>query len=406
MAVSTGWVALALSSWQLPASDPSFRSRDLSVRVKLVIRAISRRHWYTVAALTDSAERSPPPSFQLDPIPSFPTSQGATGPETQHMLPIPKNPDLTILVIAYNEEDAIGATVDELLAVQERLGFYARILVLDDGSTDRTAEIADELASLHPRVDVFHHEHNVGQFANIRKGLELTETRKFTLIPGDGQFDVTRFDLFLSCLETHDVIFGFPNNEEVRGRKRVVLSHAWRLYLLVLYGVSVTYLAGWVFAPTELVRRIPVRYGAFLGWYELATKLVLSGASYMQMPFDMRARLGGETKALSPMRNLTDLLRMLHVWWRSKGPGVVKGGRDYEALRQIYRDWKAETLESDSQRPVPARSQDLPGEATAPQNSPDQNSPDQNSPDQNSPDQNKADKPHHSEAATVPTGAS
>jgi glycosyltransferase involved in cell wall biosynthesis len=259
------------------------------------------------------------------------------------MLSIPPNPDLTILVIAFNEEDAIGATVEELLAVQERLGFYARVLVLDDGSTDRTAEIADALAARHERVDVFHHPSNVGQFANIRKGLELTETRNFTLIPGDGQFDVSRFDLFLSCLESHDVIFGFPNNEEIRGRKRVVLSHAWRLYLLVLYGVSVTYLAGWVFAPTDLVKRIPVRYGAFLGWYELATKLVLSGASYMQMPFDMRPRRGGETKALNPLRNLTDLVRMLHVWWRSKGPGVLPGGRDYPELRQIYRDFQGRT---------------------------------------------------------------
>lgn len=251
--------------------------------------------------------------------------------------------DLTMLVIAYDEEGGLRSTVEECLGWLRRHGKRARVIVLDDGSTDRTPQIADELAAEHALVDVFHHPTNVGQHRNIRKGLELVRTTWFTIIPADGQVEISSLDLFLPHIGKYDIIFGFPNNEEERGRSRVILSHLWRLYLLALFNVSVTYLAGLMIAPADLVRRIEPRTDGFLGWYETMTRAVLGGARFIQVPFFIRPRIGGRSKALHPLRNVADALRMLDVWRRIKFLGILPAGRESARLREIYRGYREDS---------------------------------------------------------------
>ncbi len=248
--------------------------------------------------------------------------------------------DLTFVVIAYNEEELLEATVVEIQALLESVGKDAPVLIMDDGSTDATPAIADELARRFDNTRCYHHPQNVGQWANIRKGVELVETTYQVVIPGDNQFEMSSFERFLPFLGQYDIIFGFPNNEYERGQKRVVLSHLWRLYLLALFGISVTYLAGVVVSPRDLVLRMAPENDGFLGWYETAVRLVLCGASYIQIPFEIRDRIAGESKAYRPLRNLQDLQRMGRVWWRIKGKGVLPEGRVYQELRQEYRDYQ------------------------------------------------------------------
>ena len=251
--------------------------------------------------------------------------------------------DLTFIILAYNEEDGLEPTTQEAFGFLDVIGRKAPILIIDDGSTDRTAEIADRLAAEHPDVEVFHQPRNMGQFAAIQKGLELARTRWFTILPGDNQFELATsgFDRFLPFLAEYDVVFGFPNNEAVRGRDRVFFSHVWRLYLLGLFGIHVTYLAGLVIAPVDLVRRISSTSTGFLGWYETMVRLVLSGARFIQAPFEMRDREGGESKAVNPTRNVADALRMLLVWRRIKGPGRLGPGVEWKTIRRPYEEYRA-----------------------------------------------------------------
>ncbi len=67
-------------------------------------------------------------------------------------------------------------------------------------------------------------------------------------------------------------------------------------------------------------------------------RMVLSGATYIQLPFTIRERQSDVSKAYNPLRNVLDLFRMLKVWWRIKGPGFFREGPDYNLVRQIYAD--------------------------------------------------------------------
>jgi hypothetical protein len=263
--------------------------------------------------------------------------------------------DITFVVIAYNEEGSLRATVEDCLAWMKRSGKTAPILIMDDASTDRTPEIADELAAEHDVVRVHHQPANKGQFNNIRSSWSLVETTYFTIIPGDNQFDIASFDMFLRELGRYDIIFGFPNNEEVRGRVRVVLSHAWRLYMLILFGFPVTYLGGLVIIPTDLVRRMRTATDGYLGWYETALRLCVSGATYIQIPFTMRQRVAGESRAVKPIQNFRDLVGMLGVWRRIKGTGFLPAGPEHDEVRAAYESYRRDRGPDDKRRPEPVR---------------------------------------------------
>jgi glycosyltransferase involved in cell wall biosynthesis len=270
--------------------------------------------------------------------------------------------DLTFVVLAYNEEIGLRPTVEDCIEWMRRARRVVSILIMNDGSTDDTRAVADQLAREYGNVRAHHMPQNVGQFGVLRTAWDLVKTTYYAAIPGDDQFDMLSFDMFLPHIGRYDVVLGFPNNEEVRGRWRSLLSYLWRIYLLGLYGISVVYLGGLVILPVDLVRRMGTRSGGFLGWYETMVRICVSGATIIQVPFVMREREGGETKAFNPTRNLRDLAGMAVVWRNIKGRGLLPAGKEWARLREIYAEYRvAHPLPADSpaahlhetQRPPP-----------------------------------------------------
>jgi glycosyltransferase involved in cell wall biosynthesis len=86
-------------------------------------------------------------------------------------IPPPPRPRLTFFFPAYNEEENIEQTVERALAEVAPLVPSIEVLAIDDGSTDRTPELADALAAVDPRVRV-HHQPNRGYGGAIKAGFE------------------------------------------------------------------------------------------------------------------------------------------------------------------------------------------------------------------------------------------
>src|SRR5438067_162910 len=80
---------------------------------------------------------------------------------------------LSIIVPVFNEEEFVAAAIERALRAPLPAEVESEVVAVDDGSTDGSSEVLDELAAAHPgRVRVFHHKVNSGKGAAIRTGLQ------------------------------------------------------------------------------------------------------------------------------------------------------------------------------------------------------------------------------------------
>jgi len=109
-----------------------------------------------------------------------------------------------------NEEGNLGPLTEDILAVYSERGIDGEVLLIDDGSTDRSGEICDQLAEDHPNVRAVHHERNLGRSYAIRTGFQQARGDVVIIMDADRQYEPKQIPLFLSKMEEgYDVVTGW-----------------------------------------------------------------------------------------------------------------------------------------------------------------------------------------------------
>jgi glycosyltransferase involved in cell wall biosynthesis len=105
--------------------------------------------------------------------------------------------ELSVVLPAYNEEPNIERVVHDCVADLDGRGLDYELLVVNDGSRDRTGEILNRLAAELPRLRPQHHPQNRGYGAALRTGFDAAAKRFVFYMDGDGQFDIKELDVIL-----------------------------------------------------------------------------------------------------------------------------------------------------------------------------------------------------------------
>ncbi len=114
--------------------------------------------------------------------------------------------NLSVVVPAYNKQSTLSAVVHKLLAISNLL----EIIIVDDCSTDKTAEVARGLAERFPQVAVVRHSRNAGKTAALKTGFAMTQGDIVIVQDADLEYDPAEIaDVIRPILEGHaDVVFG------------------------------------------------------------------------------------------------------------------------------------------------------------------------------------------------------
>lgn len=117
---------------------------------------------------------------------------------------------ITGVLPAYNEEENIEAAALKLLEALQSLPFPEReVIIVNDGSRDRTGEIADQLALAHPEIRVLHHPTNYGYAQALKTGFTNARGDLIFYTDSDNQFDVREVKNFIAPIEDYDMVCGF-----------------------------------------------------------------------------------------------------------------------------------------------------------------------------------------------------
>jgi len=122
-----------------------------------------------------------------------------------------ETPGLTIVVPAHDEELGIGATLDALEGLRSALNVPLEVIVVDDGSTDRTADVARERGAT-----VVSHPHRGGYGRSLKSGILAARYELVGIVDADGTYPIDEFPKLLALAETHDMVVGARTGPEYR----------------------------------------------------------------------------------------------------------------------------------------------------------------------------------------------
>lgn len=123
--------------------------------------------------------------------------------------------ELSLFFPAYNEEAVLADTVTKAIAVLQKLSLRQfEVIIVNDGSRDNTAAIADQLASKYPFVKVVHHQENRGYGGALKSGFAASRYEWIAFSDSDGQFDFSEIQNFLPYTDQYDAIIGYRINRQ------------------------------------------------------------------------------------------------------------------------------------------------------------------------------------------------
>jgi glycosyltransferase involved in cell wall biosynthesis len=250
----------------------------------------------------------------------------------------PARPQLTFFFPAFNEEENVESTVARALTEIGPMVDSLEVLIVDDGSTDRTPQLADALVAAEPRVRVVH-QPNRGYGGALRAGFEHAAGELICFSDGDLQFDLAEMSILLERLRASErpvqAVIGYRKRRRDPFH-RIVIAKTYNAIVSLLFGLH----ARDIDCAMKLFRRelfvgLPLdAEGPFLS-AELLIKLRARGARMAQVGVTHYPRAAGTNTGASfgkILRTLRDIWGLRWGLWFDRrhalGPRPSPGAED------------------------------------------------------------------------------
>ena len=143
---------------------------------------------------------------------------------------------ISVFFPCYNEQQNIGRTVENAIEVLEKLNADFEIMIVDDGSSDKTGQIADEIADRESRIKVVHHQRNLGYGVALQSGFRAARKELVFYTDGDGQFDMNEMPPLLPLMEQYDIVSCYRLNRQ-DSLIRKINAWCWTKLVCLLFGL-------------------------------------------------------------------------------------------------------------------------------------------------------------------------
>ncbi len=220
---------------------------------------------------------------------------------------------LSVIIPAYNERENIEATLDNITTALEPLGLPHEILVVDDGSTDDTAERVEATAVRFPNVRLLKNDRNRGFGWSYRRGVEEAALAHVVMVHGDNAWGWATLREFFRRTGEADVIIGYTQDMlKSRTWTRTLVSKLFTLLVNLITRRRLTYYNGLQIHRAPILKSLRIESHGFGFQAEVLVKALRLAPSYVEVPMDLIERQMGESKAFR-VNNFVDVWRTLKL---------------------------------------------------------------------------------------------
>lgn len=229
---------------------------------------------------------------------------------------------LSVFFPTYNEEGNIKGTVNKAVDVLNKRFKSWEIIVVNDGSTDRTGQIASQLRNKNYKIRVITHKQNRGYGASLQSGFYNAKYDWIAFTDSDGQFDLSEIDNFIKKQkETNaDLVIGYYKKRRV-SKFKIITSKMWEISVMLLFGLYVKDIdCGFKLIKSEVIKKIPrleSERGAFIS-SEFLIKAKKAGFKIVEIPVTHYPRTQGKGTGRDLKVIVKSFVDLFRLWRKLK----------------------------------------------------------------------------------------
>ena len=229
-----------------------------------------------------------------------------------------KFPSLSVFFPAYNDAFSLPALVRKTFATLERYVADYEVVVVDDGSRDRTAEVLEELRlEFSPWLRVVTHAHNRGYGGALRSGFAAARKEFVFYTDGDGQYDVGELPRLLELVGPATGLVNGYKLERRDPRHRVWIGNVYNFCARLLFRIRIRDIdCDYRLIRRALLAKIHLTSTSGTICVELVRRLELSGCQVAEIGVHHYPRLHGKSQFFRIRSLAVTLVQLVRLWVR------------------------------------------------------------------------------------------
>ncbi|ARN57896.1 glycosyltransferase family 2 protein [Sedimentisphaera salicampi] len=227
-------------------------------------------------------------------------------------------PALSIFFPCFNEEENLGGLIEETLSFLPEISDDFEIIAVDDGSTDKTAQIAQEYAQKDSRVKLVSHEVNKGYGEALKTGFEEACKEYVFYTDGDKQFSIKDLGKVLPLVAGEnapaDIASCYRQNRQDNIFRKLT-GHTWNILMCILFGFKLKDIdCAFKLYRREIFDNIKLKSSGALIDTEILVRARKKGFRITQMPVRHYPRVYGESSGAKPAVVLKAFAELSKLW--------------------------------------------------------------------------------------------
>lgn len=222
---------------------------------------------------------------------------------------------ISAVLPAYDEEENIETAATRMADALRSLGLREwEVMIVDDGSTDQTGQIADHLSAQDPEhIRVFHHKPNRGYAEALKTGFTSARHQLIFFTDSDLQFDVGEIKNLLPLIESADIVCGF-RIYRFDHLTRLVLSWGFNLLVRIMFRINVRDIdCAFKLFRREVFEKVTIESKKFFVNAEVLAKAKHFGFRLAEIGVRHYPRTAGHS-TVRPSHIFSTLVELTHIW--------------------------------------------------------------------------------------------
>lgn len=248
---------------------------------------------------------------------------------------------ISVFFPALNDQESIAFVVGKAFDLLPLLTDDYEVIVVNDGSRDRTAEVLDELQRKHARLKVIHHEHNRGYGGALQTGFANASKDLIFYTDGDGQYDVSEFAKLVPLMvDGVDVVNGFKikRSDDMR---RIVLGEIYKFLARQMFRLPIRDVdCDFRLMRRKAIQEIDLTSHSGVVCTEMVYKLKRAGCRFTEIPVHHYPRLHNRSQFFTFSRIARTAYDFFALWLKLVvlQPGSPGLARPYQPFAKPERD--------------------------------------------------------------------